>query len=314
MPFNHSIFGFNVETDYRFRMPMAKSDGPPDLPFSCIPAPGQRTFDESNRIYATDYKNRFGESSVLLYRDDNAEIMRFPRIADFILRPESITCELLDPTVEYMVEICLLGHVFGYFLERSGFSPIHGASVEVDGAAALLVDDRTGGKSTLSASFVRAGYPLIADDISALEIREEEILCRRGYPQVKLTPEQAKYFVGSADGFPLVHPAYEKLSVPVSEFGRIADGPAEVARIYVLERQIEPGPVRVETIPPGEALIELIRHTFITEIIDATDLKVPRMKRLARIAQSVPVKRLRYPTGYESLPKVHEAVLADLDF
>ena len=310
----YSIFGFTVETDRRFRTPMTAGVGPSDLRFSCIPSSDQRTLNESSLLYASDSQNRIGESSVLLYRDGESEIMRFPRFADFVIRSGSITCELLNPKLKDLVEVCLLGHVFGYFLERSGFSPVHGASIGIHNRAALFVANRTGGKSTLSASFVRAGFPLIADDISALEIRKDDVLCRRGFPQAKLTPEQAEIFVGRSNGFPLVHPAYEKLSVPVSEFGMFAKSPAGVARIYLLERHDKSGPVEIEEIPAGEALMELIKNTFITEIIDATDLRSTRMKRLAEIVRRVPVRRLRYPTGYENLPKVHEAVLADLDF
>ncbi len=308
----YSLFGFNVHTDFRFTIDLPRANGNPDLTFSCVSQNTPRTLDTGNHVFSSRATNHFGEPEAMLFSNSVADVMRFPRIADFVIRPGSIVCELLDPECAYLVQICLLGHVFGYYLERSGYSSIHGASVAVGESAVLLVGHRRAGKSTMAGSLLNGGLPLLADDISALEVRNTSILCRPAYPQIKLTPGQACLFGLDSANYAKVHPAFEKLNVPMSDLGEFHPTPLPARCVYLIERvPDESTQVEIVPVPPGEALIELLRHTFITDIIEATDLQAPRMKRLAQIAKILPVKRLRYPSGYENLPLVHEAIQAD---
>ena len=311
---SYNLFGFEVATNFPFRTPMASSDARADLCFKRTLVKKTRDLDPATQVYACEELNELGESTVSLFRmDDGTDVMRFPRVADFIIRADAIECELLNPEYEFMVEICLLGHVFGYFLERSNITAVHAASIAVNEQAALFIADRGGGKSTLAASFLQAGFPLISDDISPIENRDGALICRRAYPQIKLTPEQAAEFMSDTREYPLVHPAFRKKSVPVSAIGTFAPHPLPVGAIYVLNRQREAtGPVRIEPVSPGESLVELIKNSFVTEITEATSLREARMKRLGHLVRTVPVKRLQHPTAFQRLPEVHQAVLRDL--
>ncbi|MCG6656300.1 hypothetical protein HOP52_00720 [Halomonas campisalis] len=331
----HLLFGYCLETDYPFRTPMtaAPSDMQPDLRFHLTHVTPPPTLLEETSLYQSPDKNRFGERVVQAYAAPAGIVMRFPRIADFWLSAGEIRCELHAPALEYMVEICLLGHVMAYYLELSGVAAIHAGAVVVDDRAVLFAADRTGGKSTLVASLVEAGIPLLADDISALHYHDGSVVCRHGFPQMKLTPEQAGRFVGETDTFPLVHPAFAKLSVPAGRVGRVASATLPVACIYLLERRLAgdidaaDGAVRIDPVAAGEAMIQLVRHSFLVHLFDAhaewpvfaeaseegeSRLHASRFQRLARIAQSIPIKRLWYPSGYAHLPAVHEAVRLDL--
>ena len=310
---SYSLFGFDIATNFRFRTPMESSDRPADLRFERILVERPRDLDPATQVYACDELNELGESTVSLFLRDENDVMRFPRVADFIIRADAITCELLNPEYEFMVDICLLGHVFGYFLERSNITAVHAASIAINGQAALFIANRGGGKSTLAASFLRAGFPLISDDISPLENRDGALICRRAYPQIKLTPEQAAEFMSVPREFPLVHPAFRKQSVPVSAIGTFAPHPLPVGAVYLLDRrQDATGTVQIEPVSPGEGLIELIKNSFVTEITEATPLRESRMQRLGQLLRIVQVKRLQYPTSFERLPEVHQAVLRDL--
>ncbi|MFC3285476.1 hypothetical protein [Litchfieldella rifensis] len=334
----YRIYGLCLETDYRFRSPMtpAPLEEETELRFSCVLATHGRSLSADDCLYLSPEKNRYGESVVQLYAMSSGYLMRFPRVADFLINPGEITCQLYDLRLDYMVEICLLGHVLSYYLELSGIAAIHAGAVAIDNRAVLFAADRTGGKSTLVASMVEAGFPLLADDIAALEERSGTVACRHGFPQLKLTPEQALRFAGHADGFPLVHPAFSKLSVPAQQVGQVATVALPVARIYLLERRVrdavvdhEAG-VRLAPVAAGEALIQLVRHAFLAEVLDGHGsnngfyrgddngaevggLRASRFHRLAKITQNVPVKRLRYSSGYELLPQVHAAILTDLN-
>lgn len=322
--YRYRLFGLCVESDHRLQAPMtlAPPEATPELHFRC--ALGTQPPAPPDLLYASPEHNRLGESVVQLYAMPHGVLMRFPRVADFRLSPGEIDCRLADPDLAFMIDICLLGHVMAYYLELSGVAALHAGAVAWGGQAVLFAADRTGGKSTLVASAVAAGLALLADDIAALELRGGAVWCRPGFPQMKLTPEQAQRFAGGAEGFGLVHPSFAKLNVPAERVGSLATAPLPLARIYLVERRAEAADasVSIEPVAPGEALIQLVRHSFLAELLDGhaahpgfagmDSLHTQRFHRLAALARAVAVRRLCYPSGYQHLPAVHAAVRADL--
>lgn len=320
-------------------MTIAPSDARPELRFRCEVGADGREPSAQDGLYRSSEKNRFGESVVQIYATATGVLMRFPRVADFRLSPGEISCRLMDPDLGFMVDVCLLGHVMAYYLELSGVAAIHAGAVACGGRAVLFAADRTGGKSTLVASMVEAGFPLLADDIAALDPRDGAVTCRHAFPQLKLTDEQARRFAGSAEGFDRVHPSFAKLSVPADRVGGVVTGSLPVARLYLLERCALDGEaehdaaVSVKPVAPGEALVQLVRHSFLAELLaghadwrglagggwcgpsgeGGGSLRTARFYRLAGIVRAVEVKRLCYPSGYQHLPDIHAAVLADLE-
>ncbi len=342
----YRVYGLTVETEFRFRTPMIRSSSmratggaARQVRFSVREPKRQRVLSSASLIYAGSEKNRFDESVVQLYAAGDLQLMRFPRIADFAISRGEIVCELHDPQFEYMIEICLLGHVFAYYLELYGCAALHAGAVALEEHAVLFVADRGTGKSTLVASLLQIGCSLIADDIAALDASEGTVRCRPGYPQMKLTAEQLSRDLGTASEFPRVHPDFDKLSVPVEALGRFCETTLPVGCIYVLER-VEKEPVKpapgtpagrtLQTSPgassgvcsfnllsPGEALVNLVRHSFLAELLeqraDGDGLRERRLRRLGSIVQAVPVKRLRVASGLEMLAGVQAAVRDDLD-
>ncbi|PAU74707.1 hypothetical protein CK498_21535 [Halomonas salipaludis] len=333
MSHRYLIFGQRVSTERRFRTPMTSvaPSGEPDLRFDCRVVCHAASLAADACLYASPDKNHYGESAVQLYAVADGYVMRFPRVADFTLTPGHIDCQLRDPALDYMVEVCLLGHVFSCYLELSGITALHAGAVEVDGRAVLFAADRTGGKSTLVTSLVEAGFALLADDISALTITAQGARCLHGFPQLKMTPEQARRFVTGEQDYPLVHPAFTKLSVPLQALGRAQTEPLPVAAIYLLAREREAGPdarTQIMPVPASEAVMHLARHSFLWHLLEtqrggrafapgaaqsaAADLRIDRFMRLSRIAAQVPVRHLHYPSGYQWLPDVHQAIVDDV--
>ncbi len=337
--YRYTIYGLTVETNRRFLTPMAAATAQtheahataspaasPVVRFSCVGGGGKRRIAAGRLIYASGPTNSCGESVLQIYAEDSQRIVRFPRVADFVLRRGEILCELCDPELDYMVEVCLLGHVLAYYLELGGVIALHAGAVEVGGRALLFAAGRSVGKSTVVASMVAAGYRLLADDIAALPV-DAEVICLPAYPQLKLTPRQAERFARRADGFPLVHPAFDKLSVPVDAVGAYSGAARPPGAIYLLQRRppgrVEAGAPAVTLQPLGgaQALMQLVSVCFLSGILDSVepledfdgaDLRASRLGRLARIAQSVPVAAVTYDSGYQLLPQLHTALVGGL--
>jgi hypothetical protein len=117
-----------------------------------------------------------------------------------------------------------------------------------------------------------------------------------------------------------VHPSATKRHIAVGSegepgLGRRADGPVSMRRLYVLDRRTsETGDGRIEIRPvhAREAVMELVRHSYLRRMIGALGLEGNHLEELAGIARIVPVRRLTYPSGMRELPAVVEAVAADV--
>ena len=59
--------------------------------------------------------------------------------------------------------------MLSFSLLSLGYEPLHATAVVVDGEAVAFLGDCGYGKSTLGAAFLARGFPLLTDDVLALE-------------------------------------------------------------------------------------------------------------------------------------------------
>jgi hypothetical protein len=135
---------------------------------------------------------------------------------------------------------------------------------------------------------------------------------------MRLWPDEAQYFLGHYEDLERVHPAYSKRRVPVGPdgFGTFCDASQPMACLYLPERRDpEEGGMEIVIMPvsPRDAVIELVRHSFTPRVVEAIGLQPQRLDFFAQMVQQVPMRRLSYPSGFEHLPRVREAILEDLE-
>ena len=301
-----------METDFEFSFPLRVTGAPAELSFVCSRnAPvdvdwtsARLVFEEGEDAQPADFQwYRFGDFDLVRIRDH----------ADHYVWDDRILCHLFRPDYAYLAEIQLLGMVLGLWLERRGRPALHASGAVVDGHAVAFLANKGGGKTTTATALVAAGYPLLTDDLLAIDQRGVVPLAHPGYPQLRLWPEQADHFLGGHEDLELVHPEYTKRRVIVGEggFGSFAAEPVPLHRIYLPQREARSG-VSVERLRPQQGLIELIRHTFLPREVHRFGWQPQRMAALARLLESVPVCRLRYPDGLDELPQLVAAISHDV--
>jgi hypothetical protein len=256
-----------------------------------------------------------GESAFRVYRLDDCDLLRFTDIMDFYVKNTRICCHLLDPLQEYLVEIYFLGAVLSYWMERMGVPALHASAIVIEGRAVGFMSSSKGGKSSLAGEFVRAGFPLLADDILPLrEENEESIVAHPGYPSMRMWPAEAEYFLGHWEDLEVVHPQVNKRWVPVGEggFGEFCDTSQPLSCLYLPERcDSEEEGVEIVPVSPANSVIELVRHSFASRLVEAMGWQAWRLAFFARLLARVPVRRLRYPGGFEHLEATKAAILSD---
>src|SRR5207244_6105024 len=113
---------------------------------------------------------------------------------------------------------------------------LHASAVAVADRAIALVGLPGAGKSTAAAAFACAGYPVISDDVVALEDHGERFLVQPGYPRVNLWPDSVRRLFGSEDALPRITPTWEKRYLPLGQKGHpFASKPLPLAAVYILD-------------------------------------------------------------------------------
>ena len=81
-----------------------------------------------------------------------------------------------DPTA---IRLLLLGRMMAYLLRQRGWLPLHAGSVAINGRAVLLLGRSGAGKSTTTAAFHMAGYPVITDDVAPVRMLGDRCIDRK---------------------------------------------------------------------------------------------------------------------------------------
>lgn len=240
----------------------------------------------------------------------NCHAFRFPEVADYIFTSDTISYALHDPDLRYALEIWLLGPVLSLWHELQGRPALHTAAVTVEGEAVAFLAANEGGKSTLAAALMDANCPLLTDDVLVLDGSGENVVGRPSYPQMRLWPEQIRRFLGPEVQVPQVTPNTEKCRVPVgpSGFGTFQDTARPVTHLFLPERHPHATSVQLSSLPPQEALITLVRHSFLPNTVEALGLGPERFPVLTTLVEQAQVHRLLYPPGMEHLPRVTDVV------
>jgi|WetSurMetagenome_2_1015567.scaffolds.fasta_scaffold251413_2 hypothetical protein len=312
----YRLYGLTLSSDFAFVHNIPAGSGAPDVLFRSVRAPPVPDhWSRTSPAFASTGRTDNGEPLFSLYRMTEYVVIHFADLVDFYLWPGQIIAEVPDPSYDPVVEIHFLGEVLSIWLELHGLPAIHASAVVVNGGAIGFISTNKGGKSALAATMMMQGCPLLADDILPLECCDGIVMGRPGYPQMRMWPDEADFFLGRYEHLEMVHPLYTKRRVPIGDggFGLFCDDPQPLKALYIPERQEVHDTITIEPVSPSDALMELVRNSFSAQIVEALGLQVPRMNFFASLVLKVPIRRVTYPSGFKNLSLVRDALFADFE-
>jgi len=174
---------------------------------------------------------------------------------------------------------------------------LHASCVSFEGRAVAFVGESGDGKSTLAAYLGQeggTGWQREADDIVPVVLDGVDMGALPRFPQLKLPPG-AQPGAGSPEQLPLA--AIYRLA-PERAPGHAGSGGT-------------PGAVVVRRLTASQATLALVRHSVATRLFDQVLLS-KHLAFCAKATARVPVRDLVYPHDFASLPRVREAIAADL--
>lgn len=307
-----AIYGLVLTTPHRFANRVVPTDAPADLwvrPVDTPPiAPGWQDI-------APGYRSELMIDEHQHYLDvivaPDATVFHFSEVVDFFVLEDGIAYQVHDEAYDFMVELHMLGYVLSYWLERSGWPALHASGIVVGEHVIGFLGDHGTGKTSLAATMIGRGYPLATDDLLGVTPTPLGYLARPGYPQMRMWPEQARYFLGH-DDLERVNRAKPKVRVPVGSDGLGSfDGTVRpLAALYAPQRH-DDDEMRFFNLDAGAALFHLVRHSYLVGVVEGAGLATRRFPILADLVARVPVRVVRYPNGLQRLPDIVERIAED---
>lgn len=317
---NYQLFGLTICSNFPFVNRLVASDGQPDLIFRCqIESRSiyEKFIGDNTPKYRSPYLNADDVNWLEVYCVLGVTLVHFPAVALFEISAATIQC-YADPSAELAeVELYFLGYVMTIVLEQRGIPALHASSVAVNEQAVAFLACSTGGKSSVAATLIADGHALLSDDIVPIKRIDDMYFALSGYPQMRMWPDLANYFLENVSDLPLVDQRLSKLRVPVGpmDFGTFHTGDSPIRCIYV--------PVRVECVDEQfniefsnlnivDAMLAVTNNSFAGAIVEALGLQKGRFEFFATLLAQIPVRRIRYASGFDFLPMVRQAILDDI--
>lgn len=244
---------------------------------------------------------------------DGSQYLRWAGLFEFLIAADGrrIACRPLEGASPEALQTYALGHVLSFALLARRIESLHATTVVVRGQAVAFLGDCGRGKSTLGAAFVRAGHPLLTDDLLVLTETARGFAAFPGPPRIKLFPEAAALLPEPATDGHRMNPLTAKRVIPLAA-RHARRAPAPLRAFYVLRPTARRrARIGLRPLGPRAAFVELLRHTFNPVVVDPERLR--RQFWLTReLASRVPVTALSFPRGLGRLPAVRRAIEAHL--
>ena len=202
-----------------------------------------------------------------------------------------------------------LGQVLSYCLLARGIEPLHATAIVVDDQAIAFLGDSGYGKSTLAATFLQRGYPLLTDDVLALEFRDKRIWARPGIARVKLNPDSADALLCGSRAIQM-NSFTSKMIFPLNRAQHL-NRVVPLQALYVLPLKASRSRIKVRRLAGRSAFFPIIQNTFNDTVLHPYRLK-QQFVFADRLTRMVPINQLSYPRRMDVLPAIVDAVLADV--
>lgn len=313
---NYRAYGIALTSNLPLEPWLSFSDEPASLIVEGRQVAGELPIPNISPLLISLHIEPSGTPHVSLYRLGDTLYLKMPLVGDFLIARDKILVQFHSGVD--LVKVCaiLLSTVLSFWLEQHKIRAIHASSLVYQGKAAVFMADSKTGKSTLAAALLQAGAELLSDDIVPITETLEGFFASPGYSTIRLSQEQAGYFLGAQANLAHWFPALGKALVPIGEngWGSCCKTPQKIWRLYVLSRTANSSDAKVQLEPlsRSDSVLALIRFSFFTNCALALGVAAERMAFFARLVEQAQVTRLTYSSGYEHLGDVARQIFQDM--
>ncbi len=234
---------------------------------------------------------------------DDSFLIRIPGIARFLLHGgRDIAFEIEDGSAQSEVAIFLVGTVFGILLHLRQRIVLHASAVRVGGKAVLFCGASGAGKSTIAAALGKHGFPLVTDDVCAID------LSNPGRITVQPDGRFLKLWSHAIENLELAEKrgtaVREKLEKFYVEPGDASADPLPLGAVYALREARPPHVPGIERPNVVDAALLLRRNAYRPLLVRRLGQKADYFHAAAAIANTAGIFHLTRVLNFTEMPNV----------
>lgn len=250
--------------------------------------------------YESPASNRQGRPTLTIWRTvpDDAFHFVYHDGTEFLIDASGSHVWCTKPPMATVddVAVYLRGPVLGLVLRLRGILCLHASAIAAGDGAIAILGEAGAGKSTTAAGFLELGFPLLADDVAALDDDGDVFRVRAGYPRLNLWPDVGNALYGHIEPLPRVAPSgglddsWDKRYVELEPGRQFQSESRPLTAVYVLgQRSPEDGAPWIEALSAANAFMALTNQTYANYALDAS-LRTGEFQALGRLVRAVPVR------------------------
>lgn len=207
----------------------------------------------------------------------------------------------------YKLKTYILGPVLAALLHQRGFLVLHASAVKINSYAVAFLGFSGMGKSTLAMALNKAGYPLLTDDILAIQFDENGVpIVYPGFPQTKLSPQSIFSIYGNGGNVSMMPSGpEERFHCLTSNFSNKL---LPLKRVYALEGS---DISRIVPINSQNALMKLVNYSYFSNRFKDKD-KTLNLFQCSNVLRDATIHTLKINRSLKELPKVVEMIEEDV--
>ena len=203
-----------------------------------------------------------------------------------------IVVDPVEGADDRIIELLVAGSGLGVLLHQRQRVTLHASAVAIGDGAVAFAGEKGMGKSTTATAFMKEGYPVLTDDVLAIETSTASPQVTPGGRHFKLWPDAAAATLDSdAENLSALYPGYPKKGYAVPD-GPTASFPLKCIYLLGYEDKNEEGLPRVDVPSPTNAYMQVTLNSYALRFLKKTGIHKWYFDSVAEIVGSVPVRIL----------------------
>jgi hypothetical protein len=234
---------------------------------------------------------------------DGRFLIAIPGVARFLItNGQEIAVQPEPGTETAEVAIFLIGTVLGILLHQRQQIVLHASAVRVGGKAVLFCGASGAGKSTIAAALSQRGFPLVNDDVCAIDLSDP------GRIMVQPDGRLLKLWAHAIDNLELAESRGAAVRARLEKFyvepGAATGSPLPLGAIYALREARPPHEAGIEKPNVVDSALLLRRNAYRPLLVRRLGQKENYFHAAAAIANTAGIYHLTRPLDFAAMPDV----------
>ena len=204
-----------------------------------------------------------------------------------------------------VLNLCLPALLF-----HRGATILHAGAVDVGGRGVAFAGRQDAGKSSLVTAMCQRGHRFLTDDVLAVVEADGAQRAVPSFPRTSLSPETRDALGFDGQRVAAMDDRPEDWFDIEDQFGT---EPAQIDVLYVLEERGGVNSPEIQTLEGQTAIERLTEHVIQFPGLETSDPLARLFHECTDLCQSVPVKLLERPDGFEAMADVVDHIEEDVE-